>query len=88
MCHGHFPGVCRKLPGHVQGTSPGHFSDASRTQSYVQISKRIGYVFKFDWILTTFSDSSPVQPAIYTVLHAESESGVKKAEIQLPGAKI
>ena len=46
------------------------------------------YVFNLTVFLTNFSDSSPFQPAICTVLHAESESGVKMDGIQHPGAKI
>ena len=53
-----------------------------------QINKQIQYFFKFDWILTKFRDSRPIQLAIYTVLHAESESEVKKGRIQRLGAKI
>ena len=38
--------------------------------------------------LTKFWDSEPIQPAIYTVLHAESESEVKKDKNLQPGGDI
>ena len=50
--------------------------------------KQINICLLFDWILAKSRDSSPFQPAIPTVLHAESESGVKMDGIQRPGAKI
>ena len=43
------------------------------------------YVLKFEWILAKFGG---FQVAIYTVLHAESESEVKQIQIWGPGAKI
>ena len=35
----------------------------------VQINRKIQYVFWFDWILSKFSDSGPIQPAIYIYIY-------------------
>ena len=43
--------------------------------------------FLFDWILTIFWDSRPVQVAIYTVFDEESEFAAQKCQILEPGGK-
>ena len=71
--------------GGREGREGRRVSEENLTTTTLTVGKKN---ITFDWMLTMFGDSRPIQVAIHTVFHAESESAVRIYQFLHPEEKI